>query len=68
MIAIKADLDLCQGYANCVAEADDVFDLDDDTELVTVVRRTLDDSESARVKRAVSSCPVKALSMTQEPA
>lgn len=34
MAVIRADLDLCQGYANCVLAADDVFDIDDDGSVV----------------------------------
>ena len=30
MPLIKAEYELCQGYANCVVGAEDVFDLDDD--------------------------------------
>jgi ferredoxin len=30
MPLVKADLGQCQGYGNCVAAADDTFDLDDD--------------------------------------
>ena len=31
MATVKADLSLCQGYANCVVAAGDYFDIDDDT-------------------------------------
>ena len=30
MPVVKADLGACEGYANCVVAADDVFDIDDD--------------------------------------
>ena len=30
MATVIADLGACQGYANCVAGADDYFDIDDD--------------------------------------
>jgi ferredoxin len=30
MARIEAEVRLCQGYANCVAAADDYFDIDDD--------------------------------------
>lgn len=62
MISVSADLTLCQGYANCVTEADDVFDLDEESELVVIVQRNIEDSESSRIERAVRSCPVNALS------
>lgn len=60
MALVKADLDLCQGYANCVVAADDVFDLDDDG-LVVVLRKEVSGSEMDRTSDAARSCPVAAL-------
>ncbi|PXY25196.1 ferredoxin [Prauserella sp. PE36] len=60
MALVKADLDLCQGYANCVVAADDVFDLDDDG-LVVVLRKEVSGSEMDRISDAARSCPVAAL-------
>ena len=34
MATVKADLSLCQGYANCVVAAGDYFDIDDDGKVV----------------------------------
>lgn len=62
MAVVKADLDVCQGYANCVMDASDYFDLDDDG-VVIVLRSDVPDSERARVEAAVNSCPVSALRM-----
>lgn len=60
MPVIKADLEACQGYANCVVGADDVFDFDDDG--VVALRRTEDsEADRARVEEATLSCPVSAL-------
>jgi ferredoxin len=60
MATIKADLDTCQGYANCVAAADDYFDIDDDG-VVVLLKAGVPDSERARVEEAARSCPVSAL-------
>ncbi|MQA17316.1 MAG: ferredoxin, partial [Pseudonocardiaceae bacterium] len=30
MIKIRKDIETCEGYANCVVAASDVYDLDDD--------------------------------------
>ena len=38
MPVVKADLGLCQGYANCIMAAGDYFDLDDDG-VVILLRR-----------------------------
>jgi ferredoxin len=57
---VKADLDACQGYANCVVGASDVFDLDDDG-VVVLLKTSVPDSDRARVEEAARSCPVSAL-------
>lgn len=60
MATIKAELHLCQGYANCVAAADDYFDIDDDG-LVVVLRSDVPEEDLHRVDQAVRSCPVSVL-------
>ena len=60
MPVLKADLDACQGYANCVVGAEDVFDIDDDG-IVVLLRTTIDPADRARVETAARSCPVSAL-------
>lgn len=60
MPVVRADLGACQGYANCVVAADDVFDIDDDG-VVVLLRTVLDESERARVAEAAHSCPVNAV-------
>lgn len=59
---LRIDRDLCEGYANCVFQAPDVFDLGDDN---VVVLRVADigEAERERVAEAVASCPVAALSL-----
>ncbi|MFF5991296.1 ferredoxin [Prauserella flavalba] len=60
MAVVKADLALCQGYANCVVAADDVFDIDDDG-VVLVLRGEVPESERPRIVDAARTCPVSAL-------
>lgn len=60
MAVVKVDLEACQGYANCVVAADDVFDIDDDGKVVVLVDE-IAESERARVQAAARTCPVSAL-------
>jgi ferredoxin len=62
MATLKADLSMCQGYANCVAAAEDYFDIDDDG-VVVVLKAQVPESERARIEEAARSCPVSALSV-----
>lgn len=60
MIGIGADIGKCQGYANCVVAAPDVYDIDDDGTVV-ILRSTVDDDERDVVEEAVRSCPAAAI-------
>lgn len=60
MQVIKADLALCEGYANCVIAAPDRFDLDDEG-MVVLLAADVPDDKVAAVEAAVRSCPVSAL-------
>jgi 3-phenylpropionate/trans-cinnamate dioxygenase ferredoxin reductase subunit len=60
---VHADLGLCQGYANCVVAADDVFDLGDEG-VVVLLRAEIPDADRARAESAARACPVSALTVT----
>jgi len=58
---VSVDLARCQGYANCLSAAPDVFDLDDESGLAVVL---VDDPPPASydgVRRAARMCPVAAI-------
>jgi len=65
MPVVKADAGLCQGYANCIVDAGEVFDLDDEG-LVVVLKPTIGDEDRADVEQAIANCPVAALSLVEE--
>jgi ferredoxin len=56
---IVVDLNRCQGYAQCVPLARDVFRLHGEEALM--YDPNPDDSEHQRVLRAAASCPVQAI-------
>lgn len=62
MPVVKARLDACQGYANCVMAAPDTFDIDDDG-VVVLLQATIRVEDRARIEEAARSCPVSALSV-----
>ena len=62
MLSVTVEHGVCQGYGNCVIEAPDVFDLDNEG-LVVVLNPEVDDAQAAVVTAAVGSCPVKALTI-----
>ena len=52
----------CDGNGACVLEAPDVFDLDDDDELV-LLQPEPDESQRDAVEAAVAACPKRALTV-----
>jgi ferredoxin len=63
MHRLSVDLDLCEGYGNCVFEAEDYCELGDD-DVVVVLQTDVGDDDLERVQLAVGSCPVSALLLT----
>ena len=57
------DLDTCQGYANCVMAAPEVFDIDEQKGTAILLQETPDDSQLAAVEEAVRQCPTEAISV-----
>lgn len=58
MLTVIADLAVCQGYANCVVSAPELFDLGDNSKVKVLVANPADLSLA---RGAVASCPVGAL-------
>ncbi|MBO0874140.1 MAG: ferredoxin [Pseudonocardia sp.] len=55
------DLDKCEGYANCVLNADRVFDIDDGTGQAVVLMAEIPVELSEEVQLAEMSCPARAI-------
>jgi ferredoxin len=63
---VRVDLDKCQGYANCVGVAPDIFDLTDEGTVVLLEESPSPD-RAADVVRAVQLCPAQAISVEDLP-
>lgn len=55
-LTVSANLDLCDGYGECVKAAPDYFELDDDG-FVTVKKTDVPEEAEGRVIGAVTRCP-----------
>ena len=60
MITISIDMDKCQHYGQCVFEAEDIFELDDDGKIQYV--NEVPDDRQDDVDNAVDVCPMQAIS------
>lgn len=59
---IVIDRERCDGYASCVMEAPDVFDLDDDDQAAVVGEPS--DADADAIHAAVAACPKQAIAVT----
>lgn len=63
MLKIHVDMDKCQHYGQCVFDAPEVFQLNEDDKLE--YKATADDSERENVQRAIDICPMQAISFVE---
>jgi ferredoxin len=60
---VVLDLGRCQGYANCVMAAPDIFDIDEEVGTAILLQETPDDALRAAAEDAVRQCPTEAISV-----
>ena len=62
---VVVSLETCQGYANCVIEADRIFDLDEETGKAVVLVETVPAELAESARLAADSCPVDAIDIEE---
>ncbi len=62
MIKVVVDRDVCQNHGQCVFSAPQVFELDDEGDLV-VLQEHVDESLRDNVEEAADVCPVQAITI-----
>jgi len=64
---VAVNVDRCEGHGMCEAMAPDIFELDDDGQLINHYEgRDLEGEVAAAARRAVDACPVAALQAEEE--
>lgn len=58
---IIVDLERCQGYANCVIDAPEVFDVSDEANKVVVLDEFPPDDLLGKINEAALNCPAQAI-------
>jgi ferredoxin len=58
---VTVDLTACQGYACCMMEAPEVFDLDEDLGKVLLLQENPPEELRAKTESAARGCPAKAI-------
>ncbi len=62
---MKIDYDLCQGHANCMAEAPEIFKVDDKG-MLTVLQDTPENALLKKAQTAAQYCPTSAIKIIQD--
>ncbi|WP_230988237.1 cytochrome P450 [Bathymodiolus japonicus methanotrophic gill symbiont] len=62
---VEVDYDLCQGHANCMAEAPEIFQVDDKG-LLTVLQEAPDNTLLKKAQAAAKYCPTSAIKINQD--
>lgn len=62
---IIVDFDLCEANARCMQVCPEVFEVDDDDNLI-VKRDSVDETLRAKVEEAVRVCPRQAISLAKD--
>ncbi|HWD05885.1 MAG TPA: ferredoxin [Kribbella sp.] len=62
---VRTDLDRCCGNGQCVMDAPEVFDQNDDDGTVIVLQEHPGADQAAAVRNAVKNCPTEAITLVE---
>lgn len=65
-IKLSVDLDGCMGYACCMLESPNLFDLDEDSGLAILLVESPSDDQRDEAERAVRACPAGVIALSDE--
>jgi ferredoxin len=66
LMRVHADRDSCIGSGQCVMNAPDVFDQDEDDGVVSLKTDTPPPELASDVRRAAAMCPAMAITLTEQ--
>lgn len=62
---VSVDLELCQGYANCLLEGPSLFDISDETDKAIVLNETPGEDLRGQAEASVRGCPARAITIEE---
>jgi ferredoxin len=60
---VSVDQSVCREYANCIIEAPDAFDLDEESGKVVALVVEPDPEQFDEIRLAAAACPVRAITL-----
>jgi ferredoxin len=65
-VRVIVDLDECLGYANCVADAPEVFEIPEESMVVRLLDPSPPEHLRAAVEAAAADCPARAITVLDD--
>jgi ferredoxin len=62
-LKVVVDMDKCLGYANCVADAPEVFEIPEEAMVVRVLQENPSEEMRSDVEAAALDCPARAITI-----
>lgn len=63
---VSLDTSLCQGYANCLIEAPEIWDFDEDNDIAVLKGAHPDTALLSKAQASVRGCPAHAITIEQQ--
>ena len=60
---LRIDRTKCQGYANCIIEAPEIWDFDEDEDVAVLRQETPSEDLRAKAEASVRGCPAHAITL-----
>lgn len=64
---VLLEADKCQGYANCLIEAPEIWDFDDEDDRAVLKIASPDETLRAKAEASARCCPAQAIRVEDEP-
>lgn len=65
-IRMKFDARLCQGYSNCLIEAPEIWDFDEEMDVAVLKNPMIDPGLLERARASVRGCPAHAITLDED--
>ncbi|OUZ12207.1 hypothetical protein BHE97_03210 [Aeromicrobium sp. PE09-221] len=65
-IIVKFDPSKCQGYANCLIEAPEIWDFDEDNDVALLIQDVVPDSLRVKAEASARGCPAHAITVENQ--
>ena len=62
-IIVKFDSTKCQGYANCLIEAPEIWDFDEDADIAVLKQEVVPPELRAKAEASARGCPAHAITV-----